>query len=85
MHLKNKTLYYNVACSFIAKILESQKLTVTWQQPINNDRGIVFSGQSVQMVAHATIEYVMPSLSSNCTATEKQCFLRGLRQGVKAK
>jgi hypothetical protein len=30
------------------------------------------------MAAHATVEYVMPPLSSNCIATEKSFFLHGL-------
>jgi hypothetical protein len=37
----------------------------------------VLSAQPVPMAAHATMEYVIPSLSKNCTATEEQCFLRG--------
>jgi hypothetical protein len=37
---------------------------------------MVFSVQSVQIAAHATMEYVMSFLSNNCTATEERCFLR---------
>jgi hypothetical protein len=59
-----------------AKIVESEQPAVTRQQPVNN-RGMVFSSQSVAMAAHATMEYVMPSLSNNCTATEERCLIRG--------
>jgi hypothetical protein len=72
---------YNVAYSLKARIVESQQLAVTWQQPVNNNRGMVFSMQSMPMAAHATMKYVMPSLSNNCTATEEQCFLCGQCQG----
>jgi hypothetical protein len=43
---------------------------------------MVFSAQSMPMAAHTTIEYVTPSLSNNCTATEKRCFLHSPRQDV---
>jgi hypothetical protein len=36
-----------------ARIVESQQLANTRQQPINNNRGIVFSLQSVPMAANA--------------------------------
>jgi hypothetical protein len=36
---------------------------------------MVFSAQSVPMATNATMEYVMPSLSNNCTKTEEWCFL----------
>jgi hypothetical protein len=49
-------------------------MAVTRQQPVNN-RGMVFSVQSMPMVVHASMEYVMPSLTNNCTAAEEQCFL----------
>jgi hypothetical protein len=35
------------------------------------NRGMVFSVQSIPM------EYVLPLLSNNCTATEERCFLHG--------
>jgi hypothetical protein len=60
-----------VAYSLKAKIVESEQPAVTRQRPVNN-RGMVFSALSVAMAAHATMEYVMPSLSNNCTATEEQ-------------
>jgi hypothetical protein len=65
-----------VAYYLKARIVESQQPAVTRQRPVNN-RGMVFSAQSVPMAAHATMEYVMHSLSNNCTATEERCFLRG--------
>jgi hypothetical protein len=37
----------------------------------------VFSERSVPMVACASVEYVMPPLSNNCTPTEERCVLRG--------
>jgi hypothetical protein len=37
----------------------------------------VLSAQSVPMTMHATMKYIMPSLSNNFTATEELCFLRG--------
>jgi hypothetical protein len=46
-----------VAYSLRARIVESQQSAVTWQWPINNNRGM--------MAVHATIEYIMPSLSNN--------------------
>jgi hypothetical protein len=45
--------------------------------PVNKNRGMVFSARPVLMVAHATIRYIMPPLSNNCTATEASCFLWG--------
>jgi hypothetical protein len=63
-----------VAFSLNARIVESQQLAVTMQQPVNN-RGMVFSAQSVLMAAHATVEYVMPLLSNKCTAREEQYLL----------
>jgi hypothetical protein len=38
---------------------------------------MVFSVRSVPMAAHATLEYITPLLSNNCTAAEKRCFLCG--------
>jgi hypothetical protein len=35
----------------------------------------VFSVRSVPMASHATMVWVMPLLSDNCTATEERCFL----------
>jgi hypothetical protein len=62
-----------VVYSLKARIVESQQLAVTRQRPVNNNRGIVFCAQSVPMVAHATMEYIMPSRSNSCTATEERC------------
>jgi hypothetical protein len=42
----------------------------------------VLSARSLAMSAHATMEYVMPPLSNNCTATEERCFLRSPCQDV---
>jgi hypothetical protein len=50
---------------------------VTRQRYKNYKRGMVFSAQSVPMAGHATMEYIMPSLSNNCTAKRKRYFLRG--------
>jgi hypothetical protein len=36
---------------------------------------MVFSAQAMPMAAHATKDYVMPSLNNNFTVTEEQCFL----------
>jgi hypothetical protein len=69
--------FYSVAYSLKAKIMESQQPAVTRQRPINNNIGMVFPAQSVAMAAHEIMEYVMPSLSNNCTATEEQFYLRG--------
>jgi hypothetical protein len=71
--LSNKS-EHSVAHSLKARIVESQQLAVTMQRPLNN-RGMVFSAQSVLMAAHAAIEYIIPLLSNNFTATEEQCFL----------
>jgi hypothetical protein len=57
--------------------VESQQLAVTRQGSVNNNRGIVFSAQSLPMAAHAAVEYVVPLLSNSCAATEERCFLRG--------
>jgi hypothetical protein len=51
-------------------------VTITRQQPINN-KEMVFSVQFMSMAAHTTMEYIIPSLSNNCMATEERCFLRG--------
>jgi hypothetical protein len=73
------TTLYNLAYSLKARIVESQQLAVTRQQPINN-RGMVFSAQAMLMASHATMEYVMPLLSSNCTATEEQFSTRSVHR-----
>jgi hypothetical protein len=59
-----------VANSLKARNVESQQPAITRQWPANN-RGMVFSAQSVPMAAHAIMKYVIPSLSKNCTATEE--------------
>jgi hypothetical protein len=66
-----------VAYSLKAKIVESQQLAVIRQQPVNYKRGMVFSVRSVPTVEHATMEYVMPPVSNNRTATKERCSLRG--------
>jgi hypothetical protein len=45
--------------------------------PVNSNRGKVFSVRSLPMAAQATMQYVVPPLSNNCTATDKRCFLCG--------
>jgi hypothetical protein len=55
---------------------------LTRQRHINNNRGMVFSVRSVPMAGHAVVDYVMPSLSNSCTATEEQCYLCGPCQNV---
>jgi hypothetical protein len=62
-----------VAYLLKARIVELKQPAVTSQCPVNNNKGMVFSAQSVPMVAHATMEYVMPSLSNNCIVTEELC------------
>jgi hypothetical protein len=57
--------------------LWSQQPAVTRQLPVNFNRRIVFSAQSVPMAAHVTMDYVMASLNNNYIATEERCFLRG--------
>jgi hypothetical protein len=65
------------AYSLKARIVESQQLAVTRQQPLNNNRGMVLSAQFVPMDSHTTVEYIIPILSNGCTATEMWCFLYG--------
>jgi hypothetical protein len=62
-----------VTHSLKARIVESQQLAIIRQQHINN-RGITFFAKSMLMAAHVTMEYVLPFLSNNCTATEEWCF-----------
>jgi hypothetical protein len=55
---------------------------VTRQRHVNNNKnniGMVFSTLSVPM---ATMEYGMPPLRNNCTATEERYFVRGLCRDV---
>jgi hypothetical protein len=65
-------MIYAVAYSLKARIVESQQPAFTRQLSLNNNREIVFSAQSVSMAAHATLEYVIPSLSNNCTTIEER-------------
>jgi hypothetical protein len=71
-----------VAYSPKTRTVESQQPTITRQRPVNN-RGMVLSVQSVPTSAHATIEYIMPSLSNNCTSTvfSTRSVLRYCKQG----
>jgi hypothetical protein len=55
----------------------SQQPAITRHRPVNNDRGMVFSAQSVPMAVHSTMEHVMPSLSNSYSAKEERCFLYG--------
>jgi hypothetical protein len=64
-----------VTYSFKAIVVEPHQPAVTWQRPVNNKRIIEFSAQPMSIAVHSAIEYVMPSLSIKCTATEKMCFL----------
>jgi hypothetical protein len=57
--------------SLKASIVESQQLAVTRQRPLIKNRRMAFYAQSMPMAAHATLEYVMLSLSNNCTAIGK--------------
>jgi hypothetical protein len=68
-----------LATVHIGKSMESQQPAVTRQRPLNN-RWMVIAVRSV--LEHATVEYVIPTLSKTCTATEEQCFLRGSRREV---
>jgi hypothetical protein len=70
-----------VAYSLKAKTVESQQPAVTKQRPVNNNRGM-FLARSMPMATHATMECVVPPLSSNCTATEEWCFLCGPSRDV---
>jgi hypothetical protein len=66
-----------LAYSLKARIMESEQPAFTRQRPVNNNRGMVFCARSVPMLEHVTVNYVMPPLSDNRTATEERCFLRG--------
>jgi hypothetical protein len=48
---------------------------VTMQRPVNN-RGVVFSVQTVSIAVQAPMEYVILSSSNNCTAIEEWYFVR---------
>lgn len=50
------------------------ELAGTRLRPMGNSKGIVLSAEFVSMTVHTTIEYVMPSLSTDLTATEERCF-----------
>jgi hypothetical protein len=56
-------LLHNVAHSLKGRTAESQQPAVTRQRPVDSNRGMVFSEQSVPMAEHTTLKYVMPSLS----------------------
>jgi hypothetical protein len=70
-------ILYTVAYSLKARTVKSQQPAVTRQQPVNNNKGMVFSPKSVYIVMHATKEYFLPLLSNNLNLTEEVCFLRG--------
>jgi hypothetical protein len=59
------------AYSLKARIVDLQQPAVTKQRPVNKNRDMEFSVQSLPMAVDATMEYVMPLLSNNCTATEE--------------
>jgi hypothetical protein len=67
--INNNIVTYSLKARIVA-----QRPAVTRQRNVNN-RGMVSSAQSMPMAAHATMEYVMPSLSNNYTATEERRFL----------
>jgi hypothetical protein len=71
-----QTLNYSYTLCILCHI-RSQQPAVTRQRPVNN-REMVFSAQTVPMAAHATMEYLTPSLINNCTAAEERCFLHSL-------
>jgi hypothetical protein len=64
-----------VAYALKARIVETQQPAVTRQRPVNKNRRMAFSAEFVPMAAHATMQYVMPSLSNNCTTREERHFL----------
>jgi hypothetical protein len=64
-------------CCELSHIRSERELWSHNSRPLLGNGGMVFSAQSVPMAAHATVEYVMPSLSNSCCATEERCFLRG--------
>jgi hypothetical protein len=70
-------LIYIVVYSIKAGIVESQQSAVTRRRPVNNNREIVTFTLTVPMAVHAIMEYGMPPLSNNYTATEERCFLHG--------
>jgi hypothetical protein len=71
-HFKDDIVSYSLK----TRIVESYQPGVTRHRPVNNS-GMVFSAQSVLTAAHATVEYVMPLLSNNCTAMEEHYLLCG--------
>jgi hypothetical protein len=58
--------------------ISNYKTGVANYWPVNSNRVMVLSVQSVLMAAHVKMEYVMPPLSNNCTA-------RGLCQHIISK
>jgi hypothetical protein len=66
---------YTLAYSVEARVVESQQPAVARQWPLNNNIVMVLS--ALLIAEHATMEYAMPSLSYNCTATEERYFLCG--------
>jgi hypothetical protein len=63
-----------VAYSLKARIVEPQQPAVTRQQPINNNRGMVFSAQSMPMVVNTAMEYIMPLLSKQLHCNRGMVF-----------
>jgi hypothetical protein len=62
-----------VCCGIFAQCKNCGVTTaaVTRQRPVKNNRGMAFSTQSMPMAAHATLDYVVPSLSNKFTATQE--------------
>jgi hypothetical protein len=76
--------YNIVSCRPVARQRPRNRYTTAFSKwwPVNSNRRVVFSAQSMPMAVNATMEYVMPPLSNNCTAREEWCFLRGPYQNV---
>jgi hypothetical protein len=65
---------HNMAYSLKARTVESHQPAISRQCPANN-RGMVFPAWSVLMAEYVIMEYAMPLLYNNCTATEEPRFL----------
>jgi hypothetical protein len=59
-----------VASRPAARQTSNYTTAIAKQWPINSNRGMAFSAQSVLMAAHTAVEYIKPLLSNNCTATD---------------
>lgn len=78
---KRVSRYFSiVACLLKAKIVESQHPAFTREWPTNDNRGMMFSVQSMRTAAYARMEYVI-SLSNNCLQ-QRNSVLCEVRAGV---